>query len=287
MKLKTRILILTLGSAIGCSPFTAAGEATDSSSSTTTFEFTEDTDLEMVTFLGVEVREVDPVLLDHLDLDEGIGLVVEMVTEDSPASRAGLRENDILVRMGDQLLVTPRQFTVLVRREDEGAKVNLEILRKGKRSKVQAVLEKREVPVRKAFFWMGDGHRPHINVPFPAPDTAHLKAVIMREMRHAPPPPYGIAGAKRITHIDPHRNMVFTDDDGTVEMTLGEHGRKVVVKDSEGIVIYDGDGISDEGLPDEVMERIRKLEIHLDGDLDTLPHPPEFDVMKAPGSPAI
>jgi hypothetical protein len=243
--------------------------------------------METVTFLGVEVREVDPVLVDHLDLDEGIGLVVEMVTEESPASRAGLRENDILVRMGDQLLVTPRQFAVLVRREAEGAKVNLEILRKGKRSKLQAVLEERTVPVRRGFRWMDSGHMPHIGVPFPVPDTKHLEETIRREMKHAPRPPRSSTGMEKIILIDSDRNLVFTDDSGTVEMTIEGTERNVVVKDAEGKVIYDGTVSSDAGLPDEVKERIKKLEIRLDGDLDLLPEPPDFDVIEMPGPPAI
>ena len=290
MKTTPRLLTAILGLGIACTSYLNAGQGSAPPRPPAPAVFAaenEEIETESVTFLGVEVREVDPVLVDHLDLDEGIGLVVEMVTEESPASRAGLQENDILIRMGDQLLVTPRQFTVLVRREAEGAKVSLEILRKGKRSKLQAVLEKRAVPVRRGFYWMDGGRMPHMSVPFPAPDAMHLEGMIRKEMNRAPRPPHAGTGVEKIILIDPHRNMVFSDDSGTVEMTIEGTERNVVIKDAEGAVIYDGTVSSDDGLPDEVKERIRKLEIHLEGDLDSLPGPPEFDVVKMPAAPAI
>lgn len=251
-------------------------------------------EMESVTYLGVEVREVDPVLIDHLDLEKGVGLVVEMVKEDSPASRAGLRVNDILVRLADQLLINPRQLSVLIRREADGAKVNLEILRKGKRVKIQAELEEREVPVLKSFHWFGGGVAPHGNFPFPGPDSEQIERIIRKEIKTSRAPAvrvesrrvHSAPGDSRIIHIDPHRNMVFSDDDGTVEMVIGGDSSSLVVKNTDGTVIYDGSADSD-GLPDEVRERMEALDVALDIDLEDLPEPPEVDIVQMDREPTI
>ncbi|MEZ5275679.1 MAG: PDZ domain-containing protein [Opitutaceae bacterium] len=239
---------------------------------------------EPVTFLGVEVREVDPVLVDHLDLDEGVGLVVERVTDDSPASRAGLQENDILVKMGDQLLITPRQFTVLVRRERPDAEVAFEILRKGKRSTIRAALETREVPIRRAFDWIQGTRLPVFDLPLPPvpPEAGHFEDIINDELV-----PFESGAGRRIVAIDPRRKMVFRDRAGTVEVEIDGPERVVVIKDDQGNVVYQGDGSPDHHLPPEVKARMEKLDVRVEGDLDRLPHPPIIDVIKNPAAPTI
>lgn len=299
MKTHRHKLTAILLTGMGCTPF-LFGAAESEVEKHVFVEYTAEadvdakTEMESVTFLGVEVREVDPVLIDHLDLEEGIGLVVEMVKEDSPASRAGLRENDILVRLRDQLLITPRQLSVLVRREADGAKVPFEILRKGKRSKIQAVLEQREIPVHKTFHWFGGGVMPHGDFPFPGPDSEQIERIIRKEIKTSGAPHVVVEsgliqkapGESRLIHIDPHRNMVFSNDEGTVEMVIGGTTSSLVVKNPDGTVIYDGSADAD-GLPDEIRDRMADLDVTLEVDLEDLPEPPEVDIVGMSREPTI
>jgi len=241
---------------------------------------------EMVTYLGVAVRGIDPVLIDHLDLDEGIGLVIETVKDGSPAAKAGLKENDIMVRMEDQLLINPGQLTVLIRREDDGAKVSFEILRKGKRSKLQVILEKREIPVRKIFQWIGGGMMPHGVIPVPRADSRHIEAIIRSEIQ-AGTDPFLPGGNVKFVHIDPHRNLMLHDDAGSVEMIIDGESKLVVMKDDEGNVIFDGALPGEGDLPDEVKERLDKLNVRLEGDLSDLLMPPEIEIRHLQGEPTI
>jgi len=98
-----------------------------------------------VTYLGVQISPIDPVVTSQLGLQKGIGLTVNHVAEDSPAGKAGLEKFDILKLLDDQILIHPQQLRVLVRSKEEGDKIMLTILRKGSELKLEATLVKRNI----------------------------------------------------------------------------------------------------------------------------------------------
>ena len=79
-------------------------------------------------------------------LPEGVvgGLIVRHVDADSPAAKAGVQVNDILLKVDDQLLVNPEQLRQLVQMRKDGDKVALTALRKGKEVKVEPALVMKE-----------------------------------------------------------------------------------------------------------------------------------------------
>lgn len=97
-----------------------------------------------VTFLGISTAPVTEELAPHLSLPPDTGLVVEVVAPGSPAEQAGLQRNDILARLDDQILIQPRQLSVLVANHKEGDKVKLVLIRQGKETEVSATLSKKE-----------------------------------------------------------------------------------------------------------------------------------------------
>ena len=68
-----------------------------------------------VSYIGVATMPVPPPVTAQLKLKPGFGLLVGQVVESSPAAAAGLKENDILVKLDDQQLVDPNQLMTLVR----------------------------------------------------------------------------------------------------------------------------------------------------------------------------
>ncbi len=95
-----------------------------------------------VAWLGVSTEEAPDALSAQLGLQAGDGLVVLFVQADSPAAKAGLEKNDVLVQLGDQLLVHPGQFRKLVRRQKEGDKIKLIFFHNGKKQTTSATLTK-------------------------------------------------------------------------------------------------------------------------------------------------
>ncbi|MCS7303967.1 MAG: PDZ domain-containing protein [Thermoguttaceae bacterium] len=93
-------------------------------------------------WVGVECTPVDPTLRSQLQLSEGQGLVVRSVVPDSPAAKAGLREHDILLQAGDKKLGSVKDLIEAVEAAKE-QKLSLEIIREGKRQKVEVTPTKR------------------------------------------------------------------------------------------------------------------------------------------------
>ncbi len=127
-------------------------------------------------WLGVSIEEGSEALAAQLDLPAGAGLVVTFVAPDSPAAKAGLEKNDVLVELDDQLLVVPAQLRKLVQVHKEGDKLKLVYYRAGKKETTTATLGK--APARFGLFGGGrawDGERPPFLDPF-APDAVHGQA---------------------------------------------------------------------------------------------------------------
>jgi hypothetical protein len=91
--------------------------------------------------LGIWPLPPDPVLRDQLDLPKGQGLVVADVLPDTPAAKAGLKKHDILLELeGKPVPSNPEEFREQLSKIKPGTKVDLVILRKGKREKISGVV---------------------------------------------------------------------------------------------------------------------------------------------------
>lgn len=95
-------------------------------------------------YLGVAVRPLAPEMRAQLDIDPGFGLLVSGVAPDSPAHKAGLQEHDVLLRLNDQWLASPEQLNALVRREQQGSKIELHLLRQAKPETLEVELARRD-----------------------------------------------------------------------------------------------------------------------------------------------
>jgi len=95
-------------------------------------------------WLGLATEEAPEALTSQLKLEPGVGLVVTYVAEESPAAKAELKKNDLLIRFGDQDLVHPAQLRKLVQARKPGDKVKLTFIRGGEEQTVQISLGKIE-----------------------------------------------------------------------------------------------------------------------------------------------
>jgi membrane-associated protease RseP (regulator of RpoE activity) len=90
--------------------------------------------------LGVQAGKPSPALVEQLDLPKGQGLVVEHVTADSAAAKAGVKANDILVEVDGKSV--PSEVADF-QKQLEGIKadtpVDVVVLRKGKRETLKGL----------------------------------------------------------------------------------------------------------------------------------------------------
>lgn len=112
--------------------------------------------------LGVRLSDVASEDRERLGLDAARGALVKSVAKDSPAEKAGLREDDVIVRFDGEAVRSVAQLVRLVRETPPGRTVSLEVSRAGASQTLQATLAERGHP---ALVEMGE--MPEIEIPEP------------------------------------------------------------------------------------------------------------------------
>ena len=102
---------------------------------------------EDVSFLGVYTTKVPPALAEEQGLTRGFYLLIAQVESGSPASQAGLRSQDILKKIDNQILINPEQLRELIRSKKPGHTIGLTYIRDGVEHTSTAKLESRAVSV--------------------------------------------------------------------------------------------------------------------------------------------
>jgi C-terminal processing protease CtpA/Prc len=99
---------------------------------------------EGASWLGVETHEVTADKAKELKLPAEHGVVVGKVITDSPASKAGLKENDVVTEINGQRIEGAMQFRRMIREIPAGRSVQLTVWRDGHSQTLSATLGKSE-----------------------------------------------------------------------------------------------------------------------------------------------
>jgi serine protease Do len=94
-------------------------------------------------FLGVNIQAVDEKLAKSFGLDETTGVLVTMVQDDSPAEKAGLRSEDIILEVNGKQMESVEELQRVVASYSPGSKVDLTIWRNEKEKSVEVKLGER------------------------------------------------------------------------------------------------------------------------------------------------
>lgn len=91
--------------------------------------------------LGVRLVEVDQDAVTRLKLKEEKGALVTEVLKDSAAEKAGIRVDDVILKLQGESILTAAQLSRLVKDVPSGRKVDLDVVRAGAPLKLTATLE--------------------------------------------------------------------------------------------------------------------------------------------------
>jgi len=272
--------------------------------------------VEKRTWVGVATAPIDYALRDHLEIAEGFGIQVIEVMPESPASAAGLRNNDIITRFEDQHLISPEHLSLLVRTKKGGDKVAFAIIRKGKEEVVELTLgetdaerfqlqpgfgpghpfpEHHENLRRQQDYWQdwmnknhpewrGNPSRREDRPDREAPSEDARERNFPRESR--PPAvsmnpgfPLRVFGSEGVLKID--------NEQGELTLTRKDEDHTLELKDADGKVIYNGAFDPEAGvaaLPREAQEHLEKMKL---GNFEIrLPDAPVKDPEKTVTPPA-
>ena len=194
-------------------------------------------------WLGLEVTKPDETITAHLpDLPAGIGFIIRSIHKGGPAELAGLKEFDVLWKLGDQMLVNEGQLAALLRLSKPGEEVVLHGFRAGKAIQVTLKL----------------GEAPPSFQPFPA------------DLVDAAVFPGGYCGRTRVI-LPAERLAKYTTEEGNAEVRKDGAVYKVKILGPGDQPIYEGqlpaDGNLDD-IPADWKSRIHALRRGLDHALD-------------------
>src|ERR1700732_987938 len=95
-------------------------------------------------WLGVETHEVTAENAKELKLPAERGVVVAGVTKDSPAAKAGLKENDVITEVNGQRVEGAAQFRRMIHEIPSGSPAQITVWRDGRAQTLSATLGKAE-----------------------------------------------------------------------------------------------------------------------------------------------
>jgi serine protease Do len=98
-------------------------------------------------FLGINIQEVTPELAKWFKLTGGHGVLVANVTKDSPAEKAGLQRDDVIVELDGQPVLEVGAFRSHVSTTTPGTALKLAIIRGGNR--IEKTIEVGSLPGEK------------------------------------------------------------------------------------------------------------------------------------------
>ncbi len=94
-------------------------------------------------WLGIRVSTITPELAAGLNLDQKQGLLIREIDHGSPAEKASMRLGDLIIAVNGQKVVTSRQANRIIHGSRIGETLTFQILRQGKRRKIDVVLAER------------------------------------------------------------------------------------------------------------------------------------------------
>jgi len=166
-------------------------------------------------WLGVGVSEVSADKMKALKLSEERGALLGKIVPDSPAAKAGLKENDVVLEINGQRIEGTEQFRRMIHEIPAGRTASLTVWRDGRSQNIKVMVGKQEAGDRKMFV---DG-----------PKSFAFKMPTMPAM----PDLSGLEHLRTFSMISPGRPVLGID----AENLEGDFGNYFGAPDGEGVLV--------------------------------------------------
>ena len=166
-------------------------------------------------WLGVGVSEVSADKMKALKLPEERGALLGKIVPDSPAAKAGLKENDVVLEINGQRIEGTEQFRRMIHEIPAGRTASLTVWRDGRSQNLKVTVGKQEAGNMKVF---ADG-----------PKSFAFKMPTMPAM----PDLSGLEHLRTFSMISPGRPLLGID----AENLEGDFGNYFGAPDGEGVLV--------------------------------------------------
>ncbi|MDP1676533.1 MAG: PDZ domain-containing protein [Bacteroidota bacterium] len=131
---------------------------------------------------GMDLMELNKQLAEYFEAPNAKGVLVKEVEKDENAATAGIKAGDVITKVGDEVIKDIGDVRDAIADLEEGDKVNIELIRKGKKTTVS--LEISENEMGDDMFWRGESPE-HFNFHFePQMEMRHKE--LQEKMKELP-----------------------------------------------------------------------------------------------------
>jgi serine protease Do len=235
-------------------------------------------------FLGVVTEALPDMLAEHLEIESGTGVIIRTVCPDSPADKAGLSVNDIILNIADKPVRDPDEVTKFLRKHKAGERISLDLIHKGKPSRVEVTLIERPADEIAA-----NDDTPLLN-DIPEEHAARLRDLIEQNLKALDPQLQGDAffpdarfdGTFRMLRDRMNKNLLdipqfeipeggfqqkstirLMDNNGSIELLSDNNNTEATVRDTENNILWSGPWNTEEdkaAAPQEIRDRIERVQ---------------------------
>ncbi|MGJ8634222.1 MAG: S1C family serine protease [Luteolibacter sp.] len=234
-------------------------------------------------FFGIGTAAVPEMLADHLSLEPGSGLIVRTVYPGSPAAKAGLSVNDIILKVGETEVGSPDALTSVVSKNSVGDRVAIDLIHKGRPAKMEVTFAERPAELT----GMAQPQQPMLEG-LPKEHQEMLRGMIERNMQAFGSERGALPGAESIEkHFSEMRERMsrameendfgtdreginaemnstvrVMDGNGSIEIRTGNGSTNVTVRDPSSEITWSGPWDTDEekaSAPAEIRERVDRV----------------------------
>ncbi len=246
-------------------------------------------------FIGVVTAVLPEMVADHVNLKPGTGIIVQTVMPKSPAELAGIKTNDIILKINETDVNDPETFSAEIRSMKIGDKLKLKAIQKGKPADLEATLAERPANAFADFQnreLLLDGNQngqalelnlggiiegalgidgiEEMIIPDILADERLQKMLRGRKGAAPEDAPQIQPGAENNFQLNAQSTIRMMDDKGSVEFKSIGESTEVTVRDKANKIVWSGPWDTDQdkaAAPDDVRPRIDRLNLKNGGGL--------------------
>ena len=91
-------------------------------------------------YLGIYMQNINQNIANAYDLEATQGVIITDVVDDAPAAKAGLKSDDIIVKVNDTEIKNANQLASLVANNSPGTEIDIQVLRDGNKKTITVEL---------------------------------------------------------------------------------------------------------------------------------------------------
>ena len=220
-------------------------------------------------WLGIATGKIDAVLATQLDLPEGVGAAVKLVLPDSPAEKSGIKKHDIIFEIDGKPIKSPDHLSKLISSRKAETNAELSVIHRGAKKTIEVNFAKRPDHLKTEENFADLKGLNFDILPFEADQDVQKQIHKMQEqMRKHLKGMFDLQGFDKLPGKgeifgSSSQTMMFSDDQGIIEIRKNGSKTNVIIKDLNGKITFEGPANTDdekEKLPQRAKNQLDRFD---------------------------